>query len=198
MVWGGFARHVLATDGIPARSEWHLHGFRSGPRCQRSGPSTCGRGALSLPRNDLTTWSAGASPEELARVAELLLTCRAVDPAKGTRTTPRDMAELMRLIWTGEAGPAAACERVRAVMARQLTRHRLASGFRPPAQMASKSGSLLGVVRNEVGVITYPDGQRYAATVFTRTRRDSDEAAINAAIGAAAARAVAVLRDGVS
>lgn len=148
--------------------------------------------------NDLTTWSAGASPEERARVDELLLTCRALDPAKSTRTTPRDMAELMRLIWTDEAGPAAACERVRAVMARQLTRHRLATGFRPPARVAAKSGGLVGVVRNEVGVITYPDGHRYAAAVFTRTRPNADEPAVNAAIGTAAARAVAALRDGIS
>jgi beta-lactamase class A len=148
--------------------------------------------------NDLSAWSATAPPEEQARTDEMLLTCRAVDPAKGTRTTPRDMVELMRLIWRGEAGPAAACERVRAVMARQLTRHRLASGFRPPARVAAKSGGLVGVVRNEVGVITYPDGRRYAAAVFTRTRPGASEAAVNAAIGAAAARAVAVLRDGVS
>ncbi|MDX6351464.1 MAG: beta-lactamase class [Streptomyces sp.] len=60
--------------------------------------------------------------------------------------------------------------------------------------MAAKSGGLAGVVRNEVGVIAYPDGRRYAAAVFTRSRPGSDEAPINAAIGAAAARAVSALR----
>ncbi|WP_459184983.1 hypothetical protein [Streptomyces sp.] len=50
------------------------------------------------------------------------------------------------------------------------------------------------MVRNEVGVIAYPDGRRYAAAVFTRSRPGSDEAPINAAIGAAAARAVSALR----
>ncbi len=48
---------------------------------------------------------------------------------------------------------------------------------------------------NEVGVISYPNGRRYAAAVFTRSRPGSDDAAINAAIGAAAARAVAALRE---
>jgi beta-lactamase class A len=80
-------------------------------------------------------------------------------------------------------------------MARQLTRHRIASGFRPPVRLAATSGGLAGVVRNEVGVISYPDGRRYAAAVFTRSRPGSDDAAINAAIGAAAARAVAALRE---
>jgi beta-lactamase class A len=144
---------------------------------------------------DVIAWSGGASAEELARADEQLLTARALDPAgEGTRTTPRDMVRLLRLIWTDEAGPAAACERVRAVMARQLTRHRIASGFRPPVRVAAKSGGLAGVVRNEVGVIAYPDGRRYAAAVFTRSRPGSDEAPINAAIGAAAARAVSALR----
>jgi beta-lactamase class A len=35
----------------------------------------------------------------------------------------------------------------------QLTKHRLAAGFPPPARVHAKSGSLVGVVRNEIGVI---------------------------------------------
>jgi len=143
---------------------------------------------------DSVAWAAGASAEELARAGRQLLDSRALDPARGTRTTARDMVSLLRLIWTGRAGPAAACERVRAVMARQLTRHRIASGFRLPVQVAAKSGTLAGVIRNEIGVISYPDGCRYAAAVFTRSRPGSDDLAISGAVGAATARAVAALR----
>lgn len=39
-------------------------------------------------------------------------------------------------------------------MARQLTRYRIASGFRLPVQVAAKRGSLAGVIRNEIGVIS--------------------------------------------
>lgn len=106
---------------------------------------------------DSVDWASSASAEELARADEQLFASRALDPLQGTRTTPRDMADLVRLIWTDQAGPVAACERVRAVMARQLTRHRIASGFRSPVRVAAKSGSLVGVVRNEIGVISYPD-----------------------------------------
>jgi beta-lactamase class A len=144
---------------------------------------------------DAVTWSAAATSDELARSTERMLDSRALDPEKGTRTTPRDMIALLRLIWNDQAGPGAACARVRQVMGRQLTRHRIASGFRPPVQVAAKSGSLLGVVRNEIGVISYPDGRRYAAAVFTRSRPGSDEVSINAAIGTATARAVAALRE---
>jgi len=86
-------------------------------------------------------------------------------------------------------------DRVRALMARQVTRHRIASGFRPPVKVAAKSGSLLGVVRNEIGVISYPDGRQYAAAVFTRSQPGSDDAAISRAIGTATAQAVTALRQ---
>jgi beta-lactamase class A len=82
------------------------------------------------------------------------------------------------------------------MMARQVTRQRLALGFpRHGFQVAAKSGSLLGVIRNEAGVITMPGGHRYAVAVFTRADRPyHNEHEINAAIGTAAARAVEYLR----
>jgi beta-lactamase class A len=43
-------------------------------------------------------------------------------------------------------------------------------------------------------VISWPDGRRYAAAVFTRSRPGADDAAINAVIGTVTARAVAALR----
>ena len=62
--------------------------------------------------------------------------------------------------------------------------------------MSAKSGGLVGVVRNEVGVIDYPDGRWYAAAVFTQANSSSaGGAAINAAIGQAAAKAIGVLRS---
>lgn len=81
-------------------------------------------------------------------------------------------------------------------MGLQLTKNRLASGFRPPARVAAKSGSLIGVIRNEVGVIEYPDGRGYAAAVFTQARLPwQDDAAINSVIGTAASAAVSLLTD---
>ncbi len=145
---------------------------------------------------DLVSWSASAPADESARVDARLPAVRALDPRIGTRTCPRDMVTLLELVWSGQAGPPEACERVRATMARQLTRHRIASAFRPPVRVAAKSGSLVGVVRNEIGVISYPDGRRYAAAVFTRSRPGSDDAAINTAIAAATAHAVATLTGG--
>lgn len=145
---------------------------------------------------DLERAAATFSAEQEQRVQGLSLQARALDPRQAIRTTAREMATLLRLIWRDEAGPAAACAQVRQMMSRQVTRQRLALGFpRSGIQVAAKSGSLLGVIRNEIGVITMPDGRRYAAAVFTRADRPWDhEHEINAAIGSAAARAVEYLR----
>lgn len=107
------------------------------------------------------------------------------------------MARLLRLIWSGQAGPPAACGRIRQIMSHQLTRHRLAAAFPPPARVSAKSGGLLGIVRNEIGVIEYPDGRGYAAAVFTQVKPQSNDAAINSVIGTAAAAAVRILAENV-
>ncbi|MEV4176547.1 serine hydrolase [Nonomuraea sp. NPDC049709] len=126
---------------------------------------------------------------------EMLHASRALRPEHSIRTTAGDMARLLKLIWLDRAGPAEACANVRAVMGQQVTRHRLAMGFPDDVRVAAKSGGLFGVVRNEVGVIRFPDGRRYAAAVFTRAHRPrAGENAINAVIGTVAAAAVASLR----
>jgi beta-lactamase class A len=115
----------------------------------------------------------------------------ALTPTATTRTTARDMATLLRLIWTDAAGPPAACRRVRKLMSQQLTKHRLAAAFPPPITVAAKSGSLVGIVRNEVGVIEYPDGRVWCAAVLARSHQPwANTAEINAVIGAAAAAAI--------
>jgi len=90
----------------------------------------------------------------------------------------------------------AGLDSINATLAALGLRHTImALGFpRSGIQVAAKSGSLLGVIRNEVGVITMPGGRRYAAAVFTRADRPYDnEHEINAALGTAAARAVGYL-----
>jgi beta-lactamase class A len=143
----------------------------------------------------VSSWDAlwSLPPEERD---ERLKQCRALDPAQATRTTPCDMACLLGSIWRDEAAPAAACAEVRRLMGQQ-TSYRLATGFPPEIAVQAKSGSLLGRVRNEIGVGTYPDGHRYAVAVFTRShRRAARQPAIDQAIGAVPALAVAQLRRG--
>ncbi|QES40073.1 serine hydrolase [Streptomyces venezuelae] len=120
---------------------------------------------------------------------------RALDPARGNHSTPRDMTRLLAAVWRDEAcapphGPA-----LRRLLGLQVWPHRMASGFPfDDVHVAGKTGSL-PTLRNEVGVVEYPDGGRYAVAVFTRA---ASTAAIlpaaDAVIGTASRIAVDALR----
>ncbi|MFI6901576.1 serine hydrolase [Nonomuraea sp. NPDC050394] len=116
------------------------------------------------------------------------------DPERTTSGTPREITTLLSLIWRDEAGPAEACQEVRRIMGNQVWPHRLSSGFGDEVKVSGKTGTLWGV-RNEAGVVEFPDGRRYAVAVFLRTvglgLRDP---AADAAIGRAARVAVDRLR----
>lgn len=118
-----------------------------------------------------------------------------IDPARANASTPRQIGRLLEGIWTDRAGAPEACAFVRTAMSQQLTTHRLAAGFDlDGVAVAGKTGTLPSI-RNEAGVVAYPDGQRYAAAIFTRARSLSPRLPrIDAAIGAAARLAIEHLR----
>ncbi len=136
-----------------------------------------------------------ASFEEVAALPEdCLRRWRALDASRTTRTTARDTTRLLELLWTDAAGPAGPCAFVRHVMAAQVWPHRLRSGFGDGIRVSGKTGSLPGI-RNEAGVVEYPDGGRYAVAVFTRAPTlETVLPAADSAIGAAARAAVDELR----
>lgn len=128
-----------------------------------------------------------ADPQVLSR-------WRSLDPAQTSRTTPAEMTHLLKLIWLDQAAPAEACAEIRRIMALQVWPHRLTSGFPSGVTLAAKTGTLPGI-RNEAGVVTYPDGSRFAVAVFTRAHSYLDrQPAVDASIGKAAFTAVESLR----
>ncbi|MFF0218364.1 serine hydrolase [Streptomyces vinaceus] len=130
-----------------------------------------------------------ADPQVLARL-------RALDPARGNRSTPRDMTRLLTAVWRDEAGctPEHGAA-IRRLLGLQVWPHRMAAGFPfDDVHVAGKTGSL-PTVRNEVGVVEYPDGGRYAVAVFTRAASPAATLpAADAVIGTAARIAVDALR----
>jgi beta-lactamase class A len=135
------------------------------------------------PDNDL----AAADPERVRSMA-------ALDPLRTSASTPRDITTLLNAIWTDTAAPPEACAWVRDVMDQQIWPHRLRSGFASNTQIAAKTGTL-PCIRNEAGVLTLPDGSRYAVAVFTRAHSLAvDQPAVDSAIGKAASIAIAQLR----
>ncbi|MFD3580003.1 serine hydrolase [Streptomyces sp. NPDC058644] len=130
---------------------------------------------------------AAATPEQIWRSAVL-------DPARTSASTPRDTTRLLDAIWTDRAGPPEACACVRSMMSRQIWPHRLSSGFASGVTVAAKTGTL-PAVRNEAGVVTCPDGRRFAVAVFTRAATlDERLPAVDASIGRTARLAVDHLR----
>jgi beta-lactamase class A len=129
---------------------------------------------------------------------ELLDKLSSHDPLRASpRTTPRDIAALLGLIWNDEAAPAAACAEVRRILGLQVWPHRLASGFADldEVRTSGKTGTLTGI-RNEAGVVEYPDGGRYVVTCFTRAESLTlKHAKADAVIGASARLAVDHLRS---
>ncbi|WP_300265618.1 serine hydrolase [Microbacterium sp.] len=137
---------------------------------------------------DFDTALGRAEPEDLRNLAVL-------DPARTSSSTPRDMTRLLDAIWTDRAAPADACARIRDTMSQQVWPHRLAAGFPAGARVAGKTGTLPGV-RNEIGVITYPDERAYAVAVFTRSRTlEPHLPEVDRAIGSAARIAIDALRE---
>ncbi|MGW0917308.1 serine hydrolase [Streptomyces sp. NPDC002784] len=147
-------------------------------------------GMLALLREDIGPGGATAllAPHALTRL-------RVLDPAATNHSTPRDMTRLLTAVWHDEAAPAEHCAAMRRVMGLQVWPHRLASGFPfDDVRVAGKTGSL-PTVRNEVGVVEYPDGGRYAVAVFTRSASTAANLpGADAVIGTVARMAVDALR----
>jgi beta-lactamase class A len=125
-----------------------------------------------------------------------LTTLRACDPQRGVqRSTARDVTHLLSAIWTDEKSDPRACAIVRDIMAEQVWTNRLTAGFPSGVAVAGKTGTLPGV-RNEAGVVTYPDGRKYAVAVFLRSRHVADRMPdADRAIGLAARAAVDGMRQ---
>ncbi|GGK75465.1 serine hydrolase [Sphaerisporangium melleum] len=120
---------------------------------------------------------------------------RVLDPAHGNRSTPREMARLLGMVWRDEAAGPEACAAIRRLLGLQVWPHRLASGFPYDDVVVSGKTGSLPTLRNEVGVVEYPDGGRYAVAVFTRSIGTAQhQPRADAAIGLAARAAVDHLR----
>lgn len=117
-----------------------------------------------------------------------------LDSAHACRATAAGATRMLELIWTDRAASAEACAALRDLMLRQVWAHRLASGF-PAAdiEVAGKTGTA-GDHRHEIGMISYPDGRRYAVAVFSRMVQEKPHHRWDWAIGESARLAVNALR----
>ncbi|MET8586626.1 serine hydrolase [Streptomyces collinus] len=107
--------------------------------------------------------------EEGEAMWQRVLTSPGMRPGRISSATADDMAALVRAVWRDEAGPAEACSNLRRMMGQQRLTRKIVTGFGSDVLVASKSGTVPGGVSNDVGVVTFPDGRRYAIAVLTRS-----------------------------
>ncbi|GII78125.1 serine hydrolase [Sphaerisporangium rufum] len=93
-----------------------------------------------------------------------------LDVTRANSGSARAFVELLQALWTPSAIDPGVAGRVRALMADNLLRHRLAPDFSSDAaRWSSKTGTLLNL-RHEVGVVEHADGQVFAVAALTESR----------------------------
>jgi beta-lactamase class A len=170
----------VGFDAVNAMLEsFGLGGTRVSQSCKESNDSM---------RSDTGHGWPYVDPDDIAKL-------RVLDPARANRSTPREAAGLFGLIWRDEAASAESCAWMRAVLNMQVWPHRLASGFPYDDVAVSGKTGTFPTLRNESGVVEYPDGKRYAVAVFTRSFSTAlNQPRADAVIGTAARMAVDHLR----
>lgn len=142
---------------------------------------------------DAQTGKLGEEARAISNDRDRIAASAAVDAQTTNRTTPRDMATLLEMVWTDAAGPEPACAMFRHLMSFQKNT-RIALAMPERAHVWGKTGTLFGVATNEVGVIEL-DGCSYFVGAFTRAAtpyEHQDEAIV--AIGQAVAEAIELLQ----
>ncbi len=116
-----------------------------------------------------------------------------LDVSRANAGTARAFVDLLQAVWRrpSEVDPGVAA-RLRALMADNLLRHRLAPDFvSDSSTWSSKTGTLLNL-RHEAGVVEHADGQTYAVAALTESRVAAGvQPAVDALMGQVARR----LRD---
>lgn len=107
-----------------------------------------------------------ASDPALAQRFARIRAMRAVTATETNRTTPRETTRLLAALWRDELVDPAASAEVRRILGLQAWPHRLASGFPDDRVRVSGKTGTIAHLRNEAGVVEYPDGGRYAVAVF--------------------------------
>ncbi|WP_262365903.1 serine hydrolase [Gordonia sp. OPL2] len=119
----------------------------------------------------------------------------AYDAAYSSASTPRDCTTLLTGLWRDEVASPESCAFIRDTMRAQVFTSRLASGFPfRHVTVAGKTGTL-AAIRNEVGVVEFPDEHPVAVAVFTKSARsDLSLPDVDRTIGRAARAVVTELR----
>ncbi|HEY0624997.1 class A beta-lactamase [Sphingomonas sp.] len=83
-------------------------------------------------------------------------------------STPEAMLQLLTIIQSGKALSASSTRELIAIMERCITGEKRLKGLLPPGTVvAHKTGTLMSIA-NDVGIVTLPDGGKFAIAVFVK------------------------------
>lgn len=83
-------------------------------------------------------------------------------------STPEAMVQLLAVIQSGKALSASSTKELIAIMERCITGEKRLKGLLPPGTVvAHKTGTLMSIA-NDVGIVTLPDGGKFAIAVFVK------------------------------
>lgn len=115
-----------------------------------------------------------------------------LDISRASSGSARALTDLLQALWLPSRIPAAVAAQVRALMAQNTVRHRLAPDFASDASTwSSKTGTLLNL-RHEIGVAEHDDGGIFAVAALTES---AVPAATQPAAEAVMARVARALHD---
>ena len=86
-------------------------------------------------------------------------------------TTPDEIADLLQILAEGRAGSLALSEEILSILSGQCLRDSIPRALPPDWKYAGKTGGIDGV-RNDVALLTAPDGRRFAITIFCQNLPD--------------------------
>lgn len=183
---------IVGLDAVNATlAEWGLDRTRVDYDCDALFATITEDLDLDLAELEQRLERGGITTEDVAALRAL----RVVNPEQTNHTTPRQSTELLAAIWRDELLDPSAAAEVRRVMGLQAWPHRLTAGFPDSSVRVSGKTGTLFFVRNEVGVVEFQSGERFAVAVFLQeTELEQRKPDADRVIGTAARIAIDYLR----
>lgn len=106
------------------------------------------------------------------------------NPSLHSKTSGIDFALFLEKLYQQKIADPTSCQKVLALMGKQVSKARVAFGFNDTTSVYAKSGSLFRYIRNEVAIVKVSESDVFALAIFTRANnRETDGKTIDACIG---------------
>ncbi|MBN1543092.1 serine hydrolase [candidate division KSB1 bacterium] len=134
--------------------------------------------ATNLLMEELTPESIAAMLKSLGagglHVRRGVMDLKAYEAGLNNTTDAFSLLQLYKAIAQDRAASAKSCAEMRAILARQKYRDRIAAGLPPNARWAGKTGSITAI-NHDSGILTLADGRRFALVILSQGETDAKQ-----------------------